>query len=53
MRNGNQTGSCILKEKSFYCYFSVSQELSSYLSAKLLNTDSVTLSGLIWGTEGA
>lgn len=53
MGDGNQTGSCLLKEKSFYGYFSTSQELGSYLSAKLLNTDAVTLSGLTQGTVGA
>lgn len=51
--DGNQTGGYFSKEKNFYCYFSTSQELSSYLSAKLLSTDAVTLPGLARGTEGA
>lgn len=53
MGNGNQTGSCLSKEKSFYWCFSTSQDLSSYLSAKVLSPDAVTLPGLTQGTEGA
>lgn len=52
MGDGNQPGSCLLKEKSFYCYFSTSHELRLHLSAQLLNTDAVTHPGLTQGMGG-